>query len=153
MTSSNSTRPGLWNAPDPIPHLVILALSVIAVLVARGLDVSSQSQVVIPGVNVSLPELCTYRQLVGHDCPGCGLTRSFVSLANGDAAAAWSYNVVGPIFFVLVLFQIPFRALQVWRLTSGRSAVCLGRELWMVWLLVIALLAQWLIGSMAQFVA
>ena len=153
MTSPNSIRSGLWNASDPTAHVAILVLSVMAVFVARALDVSRQSQVVIPGVNVALPGLCTYRQLVGHDCPGCGLTRSFVSFAHGDAAGAWSYNVVCPVFFVLVLFQIPFRALQIWRLKFGRTALRLCSELWIIGPLWLALLAQWLVRSMVPSMA
>ena len=134
-----------------VPHLVILTLSMFALLVAV-LDINDQRQVVVPGVNVPLPGLCAYQQLVGHDCPGCGLTRCFVCLADGEIASAWSYNAVGTVFFVIVVFQIPFRTLQIRRLTHGQAAIRLCRELWVIWPLLIVLLTQWLIRSITQLV-
>ncbi len=148
--TSRPTRSQLWNAADPRPHLVILLVSVMTVLVGRALDVSDRSRVVIPGVNLSLPGFCAYQRFTGHDCPGCGLTRSFVCLANGDIASAWSYNAVGSVLFVVVVLQIPYRVIQILRLRSGGPAIRLCNELWIIWPFLTALLAQWLIRSIVQ---
>ncbi|MBV8532574.1 MAG: DUF2752 domain-containing protein [Verrucomicrobia bacterium] len=40
---------------------------------------------------------CPFRQLTGLPCPTCGATRSALSLAHGDLAAAWQRN---PLIFV-----------------------------------------------------
>jgi hypothetical protein len=130
---------------------VILGLSVATLLVALALDISEQGRVVIPIVDISLPGVCAYQQLTGQHCPGCGLTRCFVALAHGDAAGAWSYNAVGVVFFFVVLFQIPYRALQIWRLGRGRTALRLCGELWVIWPFLIALLTQWVIRSTLTF--
>ena len=64
-------------------------------LTALALSVRDRSQVVIPFLKLPLPELCLMRRLASVDCPGCGLTRCFISLAHGDLPAAWSYNPAG----------------------------------------------------------
>jgi hypothetical protein len=139
-------RRGL-RAEETLSHLVILLLAVLITLAAGTLRVSEQSRVEIPGLGLPLPDVCAYQQLVGHDCPGCGLTRSFVCVAHGDLPRAWSYHVTGPVLFALVVFQIPYRALQLWRLTRGRAAMRLCGELWIVWPLLIALLTQWAVRA------
>src|SRR5262249_47049977 len=102
-------------APDRLYHIILLALSSGVLLAAAILSIRDRSQVVLPGLQLPIPELCTMRRLVGIDCPGCGLTRCFISLAHGDLAAAWSYNPAGLWLFLIMAFQIPFRSYQLWR--------------------------------------
>ncbi len=49
--------------------------------------------------------LCLIRNITGHECPGCGMTRALVSLSRLDAVGAWHYNravvVVAPILAYL----------------------------------------------------
>ena len=50
---------------------------------------------------------CIFKDLFGIRCPGCGLTRSFISILNFDFISAIKYNVLGiPIFisFILISF-------------------------------------------------
>ncbi|MFT6159051.1 MAG: hypothetical protein ACJAZO_000049 [Myxococcota bacterium] len=58
---------------------------------------------------LEIPELCTWRRWFGVECPGCGLTRSFVFMGHGSIAAAWDMNKIGPPLFLLVASQIPYR--------------------------------------------
>ncbi|MBI2895508.1 MAG: DUF2752 domain-containing protein [Deltaproteobacteria bacterium] len=44
------------------------------------------------------PVLCGFRRMFGIPCPGCGLTRSLVSLVHLDLRAAFTVHPVGPIF-------------------------------------------------------
>jgi hypothetical protein len=99
--------------------LGIAALGVL--LVAALLRVEEGASVVIPFVNRTLPELCYWRIMTGMECPGCGLTRCFIAAAHGDLAAAWSYNPIGVLLFAGVVFQIPYRAWQLWRISTGRD--------------------------------
>lgn len=39
----------------------------------------------------------------GFNCPTCGLTRSFITLAHGRAAAEFGYNWMGPPLFLGVV--------------------------------------------------
>lgn len=35
---------------------------------------------------------CVFNEITGFKCPGCGISRMFMSLFKGDIKAAWSYN-------------------------------------------------------------
>lgn len=51
------------------------------------------------------PTVCVFHNLTGHDCPGCGMTRSLVALLHGDAVLALAYNkgiiIVAPLLLLL----------------------------------------------------
>ena len=44
--------------------------------------------------------LCGFKTLVGLPCPGCGLTRSFCSMAKGNFFRAFDFNIFGPALFL-----------------------------------------------------
>ncbi len=35
---------------------------------------------------------CIFHKITGLQCPGCGISRMFLSLFRGDFASAWGYN-------------------------------------------------------------
>ena len=45
---------------------------------------------------------CGFKQLTGHECPGCGFQRSVASLANGDLTS--SFVFYPPLALILILF-------------------------------------------------
>ena len=130
---------------------VFLWLSVVVLVLSALLTVPASRAVAIPGVNFELPGLCTFRRLAGIDCPGCGLTRSFICVAHGDLSRAWDFNPIGPLFFPLIAIQVPYRLWQLARIRRGEPAVELGT--WgLVPLLIVAglLIVQWLV-KLSQF--
>jgi hypothetical protein len=73
-----------------VPYLVVLLLSALLPLPdARG--------------KLLLPPLCTFKNLTGYPCPGCGLTRSFVCLGHGHFQEAMRYHPLGPALFLGVV--------------------------------------------------
>ena len=51
--------------------------------------------------------ICGFKNFTGLPCPGCGLTHSFCALAKGDLIGAFSFNLLGPpLFIILVLLWI-----------------------------------------------
>lgn len=56
--------------------------------------------------------VCGFKSFTGLPCPGCGLTHSFCALGKGDLFSAFSYNLVGPLLF-LVFAMIWMRAASV----------------------------------------
>ena len=56
----------------------------------------------------TFPVLCTWRNLLGINCPTCGLTRAVCCLLHGRFADAFAYN---PLVFVI----IPLAVLHVVR--------------------------------------
>lgn len=60
-----------------------------------------------------LPESCLVKATTGGSCPGCGLTRSFVSGARLDPAA-FRFHPLGPLLLLALVLQIPYRAYRIW---------------------------------------
>lgn len=57
--------------------------------------------------NAILGKICALRMLAGIPCPGCGLTRAFLLLSQGDIKTATEMHPFWiPIVFVLVLFVV-----------------------------------------------
>ncbi len=46
--------------------------------------------------------LCLFKAVTNLGCPGCGLLRSFVSISHGEFLKAVSYNLLGPVAYVLL---------------------------------------------------
>jgi hypothetical protein len=81
--------------PSATLHWALMGLS-LGILTASFLLVrEGPEEVAIAGVNIVLPPTCGSKAMWGLDCPGCGLTRSFVSLAHGDFWASWRVNPAG----------------------------------------------------------
>lgn len=43
--------------------------------------------------------VCPFRHFIGIPCPTCGMTRSFMSIVQGDLSQAVSENLFGPVLF------------------------------------------------------
>lgn len=148
-------EPGLWPrrvAPrDPIGDWVLLALSTLVVGLSFVMSTQGSTQVLFPGTNQPLPETCSFRRWTGRDCPGCGMTRAFISIAHGDFAAAWRFNPASLYFYPLVLSQLPFRTWQLWRYRRGLPPVFTSS-----WgfapaiLLMVVVLGQWFLRNLVE---
>jgi hypothetical protein len=143
---------GPYAASNASYHGTILILASAVVFASAVLTVRDGQQVIIPVVDTALPGTCTFHKLTGYPCPGCGLTRSFISVGHGQLRAAWRYNAAGLLFFAVVAFQIPYRLFQLYRIRTGRSEHCFtGFDRWVLVALVIALLLQWFCAVAASF--
>ncbi|MGE3270510.1 MAG: DUF2752 domain-containing protein [Chloroflexota bacterium] len=98
------------------------------------------------------PPLCLFRLSTGMPCPGCGLTRSVVSLMHGDLSASAYYHPLGMVFVLLVLVLV---VLDIWLLIATRRRGEDNRPpSWVMdrlaqtpapWLAVAALMLTWLV--------
>ena len=96
-------------------------------------------------LGVAVPETCTFKRVIGYGCPGCGLTRSFISLSHGQLIEAFYFNAVGLPLYLLVIAQIPYRLVLVRRIRQGQSTWHLSQYgKWIAYLLAILLIVQWL---------
>jgi hypothetical protein len=134
------------SGPDPSFHMTLLIISTAVILLALVLRVEGERQVLVPLVNLPLPEVCTSQRLFGMDCLGCGLTRSFISIGHGDLLGAWRFNPAGLLGFVMVASQIPYRAFQWIRIKRGRPELQL-KFLGQLFLgtFIAMLLIQWMV--------
>lgn len=125
-------------------HLTMLWLSGAIVVAAFLLQIRERETVVVSWLPaLSLPELCGSRALFGIECPGCGLTRSFVALAAGDIRESLRFHRVGWLLALAVAAQFPYRGFALWEL---RHRVRDRR--WPAWcgqVLIAALLGNWLL--------
>ena len=107
-------------------HLVLLFGS-LAVVLASVLLGGDGEAVYLFGE--PLPPICTIKRLTGFDCPGCGLTRSFVFMGHGAVLDAFRMHLLGPLMWVLVAAQVPYRLLRLiqgWTGAGGGNAAATG---------------------------
>ena len=116
MSKTTPPEPVLWFKDEPLSptlrrtHQTMLAISVAVLLLSALLVIRSDQKVALWCLpNWPAPETCMSRTALGIPCPGCGLTRSFISLAHGEFARSWNYNHMGGVLALLTFAQIPYR--------------------------------------------
>ncbi len=98
---------------------LLVALVFAVQLGAAAILVPASGGVALPGGR-PLGGLCWLHAVTGHDCPLCGMTRSFVALAHGHLAAALAWHPGGPALFVVMAATV---AAVVWALARRRPPV------------------------------
>lgn len=129
---------------DPKPQLKAMLLCSAIILASVLLRVDEDGRVLLPYTQgPPLPGSCFMRNVLHIDCPACGMSRSFITLADGQLARSFAFHRLGPLVFVYVLFQIPLRAYAV---LTGRTALVQAQSrhtLPLIWALLIALFVNW----------
>ncbi len=59
------------------------------------------------------PFSCVILAFTGIPCPGCGLTRSFLTLVQGDIWHSLSHHLFGPFLFILLIFVTIHLSLEI----------------------------------------
>ena len=123
-------------------HSRMLFISAAVVLLSFALEVRPDQRVALHGLaEYPLPHLCSSRAFWGFECPGCGLTRSFIHLAHGRWQAASDVHPLGWLVAAAVLAQFPYRLMalrhrsgrplgQILPRTFGLALVCLLLAVW-----------------------
>lgn len=101
-------------------HLVFLGIAGAMIIASFVFSLEGENGVRIPGIPIRMPETCTAKRVWGVDCPGCGLTRSFVSMSGGEIWKAFGFNPAGPLVYLFVLVQIPWHLFQLARIAIGK---------------------------------
>lgn len=125
-------------------HGAVLALAAAVVLMAAMLEVSTSNRVVFRCLpNLPLPQTCMSQTVLGRECPGCGLTRSFVYLARGDWQASLASHRMGWLLMATAVLQLPYRLWALWT----REDEPLGRRLPSLFAvgLVALLIGNWMV--------
>jgi hypothetical protein len=128
-------------SPSRGHHWVMLSLAVIVIVLAFLLQTKGRERVAVQGV--LLPPTCVSRTVFGINCPGCGLTRSFIHLAHGDWHSAWQMHRLGWLLALATMAQVPYRVAAL-RWPARRP---LGEFFPMIfgYLLIGLLLCNWLL--------
>lgn len=104
--------PGLSSSPGRRWDTFVLVVSLVVLAASIVLDGSTEHVELFGRV---LPPSCTFQRLTGIDCPGCGLTRSFVFMGAASPLEAFKMHVFGPLIWTLVAAQVPLRIVRLWR--------------------------------------
>ena len=127
-------------------HVSMFWIAIAVVVLSFALRVRADQRVSLIGLSgLPAPEMCGSRAWFGIECPGCGLTRSFIRLASGDWSGAIALNRVAPLLAFAVLAQIPYRLaiLLGWppvrRFAESPWPNAFG------WVLIIALIGNWVL--------
>lgn len=132
----------------------ILGVCLAVVLAAALLQVNAAADGVVL-FGHQLPEVCNAKK-AGIPCPGCGLTRSFVLGVRLDPAA-FRLHRLGPLFLLLVVSQIPYRIVRLYRVRTPADLPPAGQRAgrvarWLFPALILALALNWLVNLSQQFV-
>ena len=49
---------------------------------------------------------CQFKQLTGHSCPTCGMTRSFHTFSHFSFRESFGFHLMGPVIYVAMLFVL-----------------------------------------------
>lgn len=85
---------------------------------------------------------CYFKATLGIPCPGCGLTRAFLSLLEGDPASAFFYH---PLFFMAPLVAI----VVIFKDVASIKKLYRSQLFW--WGLVALFLVQWAVRMVLCF--
>ncbi len=136
--------------PRPVvEHWAWLVLACAIIVASFSLEVRGTEQVGSSfGPDFVLPNLCYYRALLGVNCPGCGLTRSFIYLAHGNWRASWDMHHLGWFFAAAVVWQVPYRIYCLFG--PGKARVSKSMIHWLSCGLIAVFLANWLLGLLTS---
>jgi hypothetical protein len=122
-------------------HWTMLWLAIFVIVASFTLQQGEDDAVILPIARIQLPQLCGSRALFNMECPGCGLTRSFLALSKGDIQHSFQLNRVGCLMAFAIVAQIPYRTYALWELKR--------RMVERIWptlfgnFLIVALIANW----------
>lgn len=131
--------------PNLYLHLGFLAAATIILTMSFVMRAEGETSVYLPGTFIPMPESCSAKRLFGLDCPGCGLTRAFISISSGQLARAWHFNPASFLLYPFVVIQIPWNVFQISRIVRRIPPLA------SVWffaapiLIAVALVVQWLV--------
>jgi len=126
-------------------HGIVLAVAIGIIGLSMLLTTVDNRTVSLPGLaGYPLPEVCQSRRLFQLDCPGCGLTRSFIHFFHGRWAASYQLHRLGWLVAAFIILQIPYR---VWAMATP-GGMPLGKIFpqTLGFLLLSLLLINWLLG-------
>ena len=126
-------------------HIEMLVIASLALVASFLLNVGPGDRVHVTCLpNCLIPKTCLTHDIFGVDCPGCGLTRSFVHIVHLDWKVSWDMHRLGWLMFLATLLQIPYRAQALLSKNGSIVPVSLAKTFGSV--LIVLLLVNWLGG-------
>lgn len=91
-----------------VPHLVVF---IVCFLIITGSLILTPADSGTPYVRLGslpIPNVCTFKNLTGLPCPGCGLARSIIAAAHGDLSMSFTYHRLGFLTLAYVFLQFVY---------------------------------------------
>ncbi len=85
--------------------LNVAAIIVLSAIIVISIIAYIEEEQVYVADNIVIGK-CIIKEMTGIDCPSCGLTRSFVSISNGQWIRSLKYNFAGLLIYILLISQI-----------------------------------------------
>lgn len=101
--------------PELIFRVLVLLASTTVMAVSFVMTVKNDHEVYLPLATEPIPEVCASRILFGVNCPGCGMSRAFISISDLEIDKALAFNSASLIVYLFVATQIPWHAMQIFR--------------------------------------
>lgn len=126
-------------------HGVFFCLAAIVIGLSFLMRAEGSASVYLPGTSVAMPELCSSKRILGLPCPGCGLTRAFISISHGQFRRAWEFNATSLFVYPFVFVQIPWNAVQFWLIRKRGYGGTLPHVHFLPIAIAVILMLNWLV--------
>ncbi|MFW6131667.1 MAG: DUF2752 domain-containing protein [Candidatus Aminicenantaceae bacterium] len=109
-------------------HLVVVIICLFIIVGALVLTPPEIGSSQLKLLGIPLPQTCSFRNLTGIPCPGCGLSRSLVAALHEDLSNSFHYHRLG-IITLLYVFLLFFHNLGMivipgfWNRTFGSGRI------------------------------
>jgi hypothetical protein len=125
-------------------HGMFFLMALFVVVMSILMRSEGDTAVYLPGTSLPLPDTCMAKRMLGIPCPGCGMTRAFISIGHGQLARAWDFNPASYVLYLFVAVQIPWHAMQYWLCRRRGYGVTLPFIHFIPIAMAAVLLMQWL---------
>lgn len=109
VISSQQTRNSTHREGELTSHWVVFLFCAGILLAAMVLSPPLPGSPFLHIGHIPLPDTCSFKNLTGLPCPGCGLTRSIVAGLHGDFRASLMYHRLGLLTLAYVCLQFLYR--------------------------------------------
>ena len=139
----------LPRSPQPpfslVPSFIFFFASLIVLLLSFLLEHREAADVYFPGLARPIPETCVMQRQFKIDCPGCGLTRSFINISHGNFVRAWQMNPAGFLVYLFFVIQVPWHGTQIVRYFRGKQPLQQSVIFPAMIVMLTALMLQWVL--------
>ena len=126
-------------------HRSMLLGACLVIAASLVFDVRSDQRVILPWTpGLPLPVSCLSKTLLHVNCPGCGLTRSFIHLAHGRFAQSVALHRLGWLLALTVLLQLPYRIFALFGPRTDPLGRCFPH--WFGIMLIVLLIVNWAVN-------
>ena len=135
-----------YQLDDANTHKTYLVLALVFLILPAFLSFVPQDDRSVTLFSKDLPSFCLTHSLFGVQCPGCGLTRSFVLLTHGRLREALGFHRVGPILYLYFLYQVFYRIYALRRLPGPLPKKLMLFQHYLALVIIGLLILNWTVG-------